>query len=121
RYVFTDPRSRTTFPDWDQVADEQAFDLWLGPAIENVEWFVTEMAPMACQDFSQRLNRHEVPTRGVLRVCPSTGPELRLTRETMELPDVAQQLVVLLPADEETAQAVDRPTQPQRGKLRVIS
>ncbi|MGH3586104.1 MAG: helix-turn-helix domain-containing protein, partial [Pseudonocardia sp.] len=31
RYVFTDPRARTFFTDWDDVADEQAFDLWLAP------------------------------------------------------------------------------------------
>lgn len=121
RYVFTDPRSRTVFPDWDEVADELAFDLWLGPALENVEWFVRELAPVACEDFSRRLNQHEVPARGPLRLRLSTGQELRLNRETMELTDVAQQLVVLLPADEETALAVERLTQPGRGTLRVIS
>src|SRR5262249_3150818 len=31
RYLFTDPRARNTFTDWDQVADEQVFNLWLGP------------------------------------------------------------------------------------------
>ena len=30
RYVFTDPRASAVFPDWDHVADEQAFHLWLG-------------------------------------------------------------------------------------------
>ncbi|MER6003450.1 helix-turn-helix transcriptional regulator [Nonomuraea angiospora] len=28
RYLFTDPRARTFFVDWDDIADEQAFDLW---------------------------------------------------------------------------------------------
>jgi transcriptional regulator with XRE-family HTH domain len=121
RYVFTDPRSRTAFPEWDEIADEQAFDLWLGPSIENVYWFINDLAPVACEDFSRRLNQHQVPARGVLRLQPSTGPELRLIRETMELTDMAQQLVVLLPADDETAQSIERLTQPQRGTLRVIS
>ncbi|HEY4458919.1 MAG TPA: helix-turn-helix transcriptional regulator [Pseudonocardiaceae bacterium] len=121
RYVFTDPRSRTAFPDWDDIADEQAFDLWLGPSIENVDWFVNELAPVACEDFARRLNQHQVPARGVLRLRPSTGPELRLTRETMELADMSQQLVVLLPADEETAHAIEQLIRPSRGGLRVIS
>jgi transcriptional regulator with XRE-family HTH domain len=121
RYVFADPRSRATFPDWDNVADELAFDLWLGPTAETVDWFVHELAPMAGEEFSRRLNQHQVPARGVLRLRPSTGPELRLNRETMELPDVAQQLVVLLAADDETARAIERLTGPRRGTLRVIS
>lgn len=37
RYVFTDPRARSTFPNWEQVADEQAFDLWLGPSVSSLE------------------------------------------------------------------------------------
>ncbi|MFD0655718.1 MmyB family transcriptional regulator [Thermocatellispora tengchongensis] len=45
RYVFTDPRARTFFADWDQVADEQAFDLWLGPSVESSEWFKSQLAP----------------------------------------------------------------------------
>jgi transcriptional regulator with XRE-family HTH domain len=50
RYVFADPRARTFFTDWDDVADEQAFDLWLAPSVENSEWFTTELAPLAGPD-----------------------------------------------------------------------
>ncbi|MFE2421877.1 helix-turn-helix domain-containing protein [Streptomyces hokutonensis] len=105
RYVFTDPRARTFFPDWDQVADEQAFDLWLGPSLETSEWFTAELAPLAGQEFTRRLNRHLPPPQVPLR----TGHELRWQRERLELPRTdAQELVVLLPADEATAQAVER-------------
>ncbi|KUJ64393.1 XRE family transcriptional regulator [Streptomyces albus subsp. albus] len=121
RYVFTDPRARTLFADWDDVADEQAFDLWLGPAVENSEWLSAELAPIAGPDFTRRLNRHMVPRRGVLRLNHPSGPELRLLRETLELSSDAQQLVVFLPADEETAQAVDRLRQRPHGRLRAIS
>lgn len=120
RYVFTDPRARTFFADWDDVADEQAFDLWLGPTVESAEWFTSELAPVAGPDFTRRMNRHVVPRRGVLRLNHPSGCELRLRRETLELPSDAQQLVVFLPADEATAQAVDRFRLPQ-GRLRVIS
>lgn len=121
RYVFTDPRARTFFADWDDVADEQTFDLWLAPSVENSEWFTTELAPIAGPDFTRRLNRHEVPRRGALRLNHPSGCELQLLRETLELSSDAQQLIVFLPADDRTAQAVDQLRGRPRGRLRAIS
>ncbi|MEV6944840.1 helix-turn-helix transcriptional regulator [Streptomyces sp. NPDC051172] len=121
RYVFTDPRARVFFADWDDVADQQAFDLWLAPSVESSEWFSTELAPVAGPDFTRRLHRHVVPQRGDLRLDHPSGYELRLTREVLELPSDAQQLVVFLPADEQTAQAVDQLRHRSRGGLRAIS
>ncbi|MEV6507723.1 helix-turn-helix transcriptional regulator [Streptomyces sp. NPDC051642] len=121
RYVFTDPRARTFFTDWDDVADEQAFDLWLGPSVENSEWFTTELARVAGPDFTRRLNRHVVPRRGALHLSHPSGHGLRLLRETLELPSDAQQLIVLLPADDSTAQALDHLRRGSHGRLRVIS
>ncbi|MFJ9417266.1 helix-turn-helix domain-containing protein [Streptomyces sp. NPDC101227] len=121
RYAFTDPRARTFFADWDDVADEQAFDLWLGPAVENSEWLSAELAPLAGPDFTRRLNRHVVPQRGALRLNHPSGSELRLLRVTFELTEEAQQLVVHLPADEGTAQAVDQLCRHSHGQLRAIS
>jgi transcriptional regulator with XRE-family HTH domain len=121
RYVFTDARARTFFADWDDVADEQAFDLWLGPSVENSEWLTAELAPIAGRDFTRRLNRHVVPRRGVLRLNHPAGHELQLLRETLELPTDAQQLVVFLPADEETTQAVDQLRRRPHGRLQSIS
>ncbi|MGY6652764.1 helix-turn-helix domain-containing protein [Amycolatopsis sp. TRM77291] len=121
RYVFTDPRARTFFTDWDSVADEQAFDLWLAPSVENLEWLAAELIPLAGTDFTRRLNRHDVPRRGVLRLKHPSGAELRLTRETLELPADDQQIVVFLPADDQTAQAVDHLHSQSRGRLRSIS
>lgn len=117
RYVFTDPRARAFFADWDDVANEQAFDLWIAPSVENFEWATAELAP----DFTSRLNRHVVPRRGVLRLNHPSGPELRLLRETLELSSDAQQLVVFLPADEQTAQAVEELRRRPHGRLRAIS
>ncbi|MFG2589259.1 helix-turn-helix transcriptional regulator [Streptomyces sp. NPDC048438] len=122
RYIFTDPRARRFFADWDDVADEQAFDLWLAPSIENTEWFTAELAPVAGPDFTGRLNGHVVPRRGVLRLNHPSGDELRLLRETLDLSSDAQQLVVFLPADERTAEAVARlRVLPPHGRLRAIS
>ncbi|GAA3498236.1 helix-turn-helix transcriptional regulator [Streptomyces prasinosporus] len=122
RYVFTDARARTFFADWDDVADEQAFDLWLGPSVENAEWLTAQLAPVAGPDLTRRLNRHVVPPRGVLRLNHPSGCELRLHRETLDLSSDAQHLLVLLPADEETARAVDRLRgRSHQGGLRVVS
>jgi transcriptional regulator with XRE-family HTH domain len=121
RYVFTDSRSRTFFADWDDVADEQAFDLWLGPSIENSEWFGALLAHTAGADFTRRLNRHLVPRRGVLRLHHPSGCELRLHRETLELSSDAQQLVVFLPADEQTSRAVEQLRRRPYRRLQAIS
>jgi transcriptional regulator with XRE-family HTH domain len=121
RYVFTDPRARAFFADWDEIADELAFDLWLGPSVESSEWFTAELAPVAGPDFTRRLHSHVVPQRGVLHLRHPSGHELRLRRETLELAGDAQQLVVFLPADEATAQAVEQLRRPGRERLRAIS
>ncbi|MFF3201288.1 helix-turn-helix domain-containing protein [Streptomyces sp. NPDC002962] len=121
RYVFTDARARTFFADWDDIADEQAFDLWRGPSVENAEWLTAQLAALAGPDFTRRRNRHVVPRRGVLRLHHPSGAELRLRRETLELPSDAQQVVVLLPADDSTAQAVEQLRRRPHGPLRAIS
>ncbi|MFR9778354.1 helix-turn-helix domain-containing protein [Micromonospora sp. MS34] len=122
RYVFTDPRARTFLPDWDRVADEQAFDLWLGPSAETSEWFKAELAPVAGPEFTRRLNHHLPPPQVPLRIDHPTAQQLRWNREKLELPSTdAQQLVVLLPADETTADAVERLRRRPRGHLRPAS
>ena len=121
RYVFTDPRARTFFTDWDDIADEQAFDLWLAPSVENLEWLTAELTPVAGPELTRRLNRHVVPRRGTLRLAHPAGHQLRLHRETLELPTDAQQLVVFHPADERTAEAVDRFHRRPHGRLRSVS
>ncbi|WP_329259080.1 helix-turn-helix transcriptional regulator [Actinoallomurus sp. NBC_01490] len=121
RYVFTDPRARTLFPDWDQVADEQVFDLWLGPSVETSEWFMAELAPLAGQEFTRRFSRQLPPPQVPLRLNHPTAHELRWDRERLELPRTdAQQLVVLLPADETTAQSMERLRRRPGGTLRAI-
>ncbi|WP_405968310.1 helix-turn-helix transcriptional regulator [Streptomyces sp. NBC_00015] len=121
RYVFTDARARTFFADWDDIADEQAFDLWLGPSAENSEWLTAQLATVAGPDFTRRRNRHVVPSRGVLRLNHPSGCELMLRRETLELSSDAQQLTVFLPADDATVQAVEQLRQRPHGRLRAIS
>ncbi|MGW3954837.1 helix-turn-helix domain-containing protein [Streptomyces sp. NPDC004752] len=121
RYVFTDARARTFFADWDAVADELAFDLWRGPSVESSEWLTAQLTPVAGPDFTRRLHGHAVPRRGVLRLHHPAGHQLHLLREILELPTDAQQLVVFLPADDRTAQAIDQLRRTSHGRLRAIS
>jgi hypothetical protein len=122
RYVFTDPRARSTFPDWGQVADEQAFSLWLGPSVASSEWFKAELAPVAGPEFTSRLGQHLPPSRGQLRMRHAAiEHELRWDRETLELPAPdEQQLVIYLPADEQTTRALGRLRHENHPRLRVI-
>lgn len=108
RYVFTHPQARTTFVDWEQIADEQVFNLWLGPSTETFEWFTADFATVAGTEFTRRLHHHVPPARVPLRMHHPHANRLQWDRETLELPPAdAQQLIVLLPADDATTAAVD--------------
>jgi transcriptional regulator with XRE-family HTH domain len=118
RYVFTDPRARTFFLDWDQVADERASDLWLGPCLQDTQWFLDQIAPVAGDELSHRLDRHLNPPTVPLALRHPTAHELRWHRETLELSKAdAQQVVVLLPADADTELAWERLRHDARSRL----
>lgn len=122
RYVFTHPQARAILANWDQIADEQVFNLWLGPSTESFEWFTAEFAPVAGAEFTRRLHRHLPPPRVPLTMHHPRAHHLSWDRETLELPTPdAQQLVIWLPADEATAAAVDQLRhRPRRATLRAV-
>ncbi len=113
-YVFTDPRARDLLPDWDAVADECAFDLWLAPTVESSAWLTARLAAQAGDAFAGRINRHLVPPRGELRLDHPAVAGLRFRRETLELPADGQQIVLFLPADAETAERCVPLTSPEQ-------
>lgn len=121
-FVFADERSRTVFPDWDRLADEQAFDLWIGPPTETLAELTAELSAIAGGEFTQRLNGRLLPPRGTLRwVHPVVG-ELRLDREILELPaGDAQQLVVFMASDGATTDALHRLQATESPALRVAN
>lgn len=121
RFVFTDHRARRVFPDWEQIADERAFDLWLAPA-EQSERFVAELAAIAGHEFTTRLHNHAVPDGRTQRWRTPEVADLRLECEVLELPAAdAQQLVVFLPADDATADALNRLRRTATGTLRAVT
>ncbi|MGH3249881.1 MAG: helix-turn-helix domain-containing protein [Trebonia sp.] len=120
RFVFTDARARDAFPDWDRVADETAFNLWLGPSAARSDEFIAALSPLAGPEFTRRLSRHDLPPGGPQRWRHPAAGELRLDREILELPATdAQQLVVFLPADSATADALGRVRRSTQATLRA--
>jgi len=121
RFVFTDDRARELFPDWERIADEQSFELWLSPCEES-ERLVAEITALAGTQLTERLDHHR-PRPGGPQVWrhPQLG-ELSLEREVLELPAAdGQQLVVLLPADEATAEAVNGMRRAATRTLRAVN
>jgi hypothetical protein len=121
RYVFLDERARTAFPDWDRVADECAFHLWFGPLSERATELHEELTAHGGPDFATRIGRHDLPTAGPWRWRHPDLGELSFTREALDLPaGDAQQLLVLLPADDTTAAAIDAMRHRAGGRLRAV-
>lgn len=124
-YIFTDPRARDAFPDWDQVADRAAADLGIGtgrgdPHVQELIDHVTVLAGAA---FGDRLKvPHEVPQpSGIERWHHPEVGELRLSFERLELPVSDQQtMLIQLPADDTTANALARLCGRQPGALRAV-
>lgn len=126
RFVFTDARARTVFPDWDQVADEQVAALKQGPfrARPEMAALADELTVTAGDAFSRRVET--IPglpqANGVVRVAHPDSGALRLAYETLELPvDDDQRLVVYLPADPATAAALDELTRERPRPLRLVT
>jgi transcriptional regulator with XRE-family HTH domain len=123
RFVFTDPRARQVFPDWDRIADEQAYALSCSPADDYSAGFRSGLAALAGKPFTRRLQGHPLPAGGTpLRwTLPALG-ELRWDREILQLPPAdAQQLTVFLPADQPTGEAVARVLRAGGTVLRVVN
>lgn len=125
RYVFTDPRARTAYPDWDRIADQQVAALYL--PVTRSDPYVAELAReltiIAGAVFSERF-----AATGLMRarsgrerlVHPEVG-ELRLSYEVLDLPETdGQSVTVQLPADEATAAALDRLVGRRPGILRAV-
>ncbi|WP_055589010.1 helix-turn-helix domain-containing protein [Streptacidiphilus griseoplanus] len=125
RYVFTDPRARTAYPDWDRVADDQVAALKQGPGQSDTQVgeLMDELTVSCGAEFAGRLETLPgLPkTNTVLRLVHPELGELRLASERLELSaDDDQRLLVHLPADEATAAALDRLSGRRPGALRAV-
>jgi transcriptional regulator with XRE-family HTH domain len=123
-YVFGDPRARTTFPDWATVADEQIGHLRsvCRPADVADDGTLSRLAATG-PDFTERWSGRGMARRrtGINRIRHPEVGELRLSFETLQLPDGDdQQLVVYVPADEASGAALDRLAGRRPGGLRAV-
>ncbi|MBB4935102.1 hypothetical protein F4561_005996 [Lipingzhangella halophila] len=126
RYVFTDPRARTAFPDWESAADEHAANLRLEThrGDPHTTALTEELAETAGSALADRLRRApEPPSRaGIERMAHPEVGVLRLAYETLDVADTDEpRLVVLLPADDATSAALDELTGRSPRALRAFS
>ncbi|GAB2838211.1 helix-turn-helix transcriptional regulator [Streptomyces deserti] len=124
RYLFTDERARSAYPDWDRVADDLVAQLRHEVPLRDpyVVELADELTVTAGAEFADRfadLARAPRQTGSQRIEHPEAGP-LRLLHETLALPDDGQRVVVHLPADETTAAALDRLNGRRPGALRAV-
>jgi len=125
-FTFADPRARTAYPDWSDVADEQVANLRaeVREPGGDVGLFAELLAGTAGADFTDRWEAATVARKrtGVKALTHPEVGRLRLAFETLDLPDAdRQRLVVYLPADTATSAALDRLAGRTPGGLRSVS
>jgi hypothetical protein len=109
RFVFTDERARRVFPDWGQVADERAFHLSLGAPSQRSEQLIADLTALAGPEFTDRVHSRRLPRDGTQAWRHPAAGDLLFDRELLDLPAAdAQQLVVLLPANDPTSAALNK-------------
>ncbi|MFB9849261.1 helix-turn-helix transcriptional regulator [Micromonospora andamanensis] len=123
-FLFADERAPEHFPDWADLADQQVADLHrLRGGDPATDAFAERLGRTVGEPFRSRWQRRPVAVQpsgvGWLR-HPAVGP-LRLSYETLELPDDQQRLVVQQPADAESATALDRLLGRRPGGLRSVA
>ena len=124
-FTFTDERARTAYPDWDDVADDMVATVRAGLSCHpDDDPFAARLAHAAGDVFSDRWQRPAPPLvrRGVRALAHPDVGLLRLAFETLDLPDLdRQRLVVHLPADAATSAGLDRLAGRAPGSLRAVT
>lgn len=124
RYVLTDHRSHDAFPDWERRADHAVDRLrTIAPADRHTAELIEELTVTAGGPFLRRMSGLPAVPRptGVERWHRPEVGDIRLAFETLDLPeDDFLQLVVLLPADEAAATALDHLNGRRPGRLHAV-
>lgn len=121
-YVFGDPRARQAYADWDAVADDLVASLHAERRGPGEAHDLAEHLGATYPEFADRWKRKPV---GSLR-AGSTGlrhpdvGDVRLAFEVMQLADERQRLVAHMPADAQSAAALDRLVGRRPGGLRAV-
>ncbi|MFI6168911.1 helix-turn-helix domain-containing protein [Nocardia sp. NPDC051052] len=125
RFVFTDPRARAAYPDWQHLADQTVATLKHGPFRKDphIAALADELTVTVGPEFTDRVET--VPSlpaaTGITRFVHPDAGQLRLAYEILDLSaDDDQHLIVHLPADESTATALDKLAGLRPGALRAV-
>lgn len=126
RYVLTDPRATTTFPDWGHMADRAVATLKQGPYQSDpaVAALIDELRITVGPAFIDRFATVPglPPASSTDRLFVAELGELRLNYEALELSaDDDQTLLTYLPADPATAAVLDALAGRRPGALRAVS
>ncbi|MCF3123299.1 helix-turn-helix domain-containing protein [Streptomyces arenae] len=126
RYVFTDERARAAYPEWDRLADNLVGHLKTESMLDDphVRGFADELTVFAGAPFADRVEGTPMLPRrtGVERLTHPEAGGLRLSYETLALPDTdPQRLIVYVPADDATSVALDRLNGRRPGGLHAVN
>ncbi|MFR9726443.1 helix-turn-helix domain-containing protein [Streptomyces sp. MS19] len=125
RFLFTDARARSVYPDWAHVADEQVAALKEGPYRHDghMAALTDELTVAAGDEFARRAATLPGLARrsGVTLLAHPEAGELRLAYETLELTTEDQRIITYLPADAATADALARIDTPGPRTLRAVT
>jgi transcriptional regulator with XRE-family HTH domain len=123
RYVFTDPRAKQAFPDWDRVADEHltALRSAFAPTDRYLHGIGDELTVLAGAEFTTRMRTGPGRERrtGADRFAHPEVGELRLLYETLHLD--GQRIIVYVPADDTARAALDQLIGIRPGALRPVT
>jgi transcriptional regulator with XRE-family HTH domain len=124
RFAFADSRAASVYPDWDELADELVTNLTFDakPEDTHLAALAGELDVLAGHAFTSRLAAPpRAPRRhGIQRMDHPEVGQLRLSFETLALPDDDQRLVIYLPADDASSVSLDQLGAPTPGGLRVV-
>ena len=121
-FVFGDPRARQAYADWDVIAEDlvaSLHDARRGPGEANdLADYLTEEYP----EFASRWERKPVGSRrtGTTGLRHPDVGDMWLAFETMQLADESQRVLVYLPADADSAAALDRLVGRRPGGLHAV-
>jgi hypothetical protein len=124
RFAFSDSRARAAYPDWAELADEIVASLTFDakPDDTHLNALAGELEVLGGDMFTSRLAAPpRAPRRhGIQRLVHPDAGGLRLSFETLALPDDDQRILLYLPADEASSASLDLTAREPRG-LRVVS
>jgi transcriptional regulator with XRE-family HTH domain len=127
RFTFLDERAATVFPDWEAVASEQVGHLrQAAPTCKHDPAMMELVGELSVNSpaFARLWSRHDVgeKARGTKSLVHPTAGLLTVNFESLVIPESPQRRVVVwLPADEVTAEAFGRLTEPERTPLRLVA